>query len=81
MNIPKSLLNRIAKLEQRHLPDPVSKEVLIDELTAELDLVAARLRASPDWREPTLEECERIAREFDAFMATLGWRSSLFENM
>jgi hypothetical protein len=70
-----SLLRRLAALEAAHLPKPpeseADREARIARIMAESDLIHARLRASPDWKEPTEAELAASRAEFDAFMATL----------
>jgi hypothetical protein len=66
----KTILNRLAALEARHLPEPVDDGAL-DHILDALDLTAARMRASPKWREPTQAEHDAALAEFHEFMAAL----------
>jgi hypothetical protein len=66
------ILARLDRLERAlHIDEPADKSVLVERLMAETDLVAARLRASPNYTEPTPEENATYWAEFGAFMATL----------
>jgi hypothetical protein len=44
-----------------------------ERLIAKLDEMAARMRAAPDWREPTPEEQEQAATEIEAWFRQHGY--------
>jgi hypothetical protein len=62
----RTILNRLAALEAAHLPEP--DDGALDRILDALDLTAARLRASPDWKEPTEAEHDAALAEFHEFM-------------
>jgi hypothetical protein len=65
------ILARLDRLERAlHLDEPEDNHAL-ERLMAEMDLTAARLRASPDWRDPTPAELAEAERNFDEFMRSL----------
>jgi hypothetical protein len=70
MSTNAAIMRRLDALEARLAP-PAVDDGALERLIAEMDIVAARLRASKDWTEPTPEENAAYWREFEAFMATL----------
>ena len=67
----RALLRRLDELERRQAP--ASARSAKDELGRRLEAMAARLRAAPDWREPTPEETAEATAAVRAFFAAKGW--------
>jgi hypothetical protein len=59
------LLRRLEAIESR-TPDPEDPGASLDRLKAQIDQIAARLRAQPDWRDPTEAERQQIYRNLEA---------------
>jgi hypothetical protein len=71
LKISKTEQNRLKRLESRRSVQE-DHEAVVGRLMAELDTVAARLRAAPDWREPAEAELTEIERDFDELVKGLG---------
>ena len=67
----RAILRRLDKLERRRAP--AAGDDARTELERRLDELAARLRADPDWREPTAEETAAATAEVRAYFAARGW--------
>jgi hypothetical protein len=69
--VNKTILNRLAALEARHLEEPDADRSL-EQVMKQLDLIAERLHASPDWKEPTPEQRAQSLRDLDAAVGRYG---------
>jgi hypothetical protein len=58
-------LKRLKSIEDRQ-PDPEDAGAALDRFMARMEQIASRLRAEPDWREPTEAERQEIYRNLEA---------------
>src|SRR4051812_40389656 len=66
----RGLAHRIGRLERATQPDaPPEAEGVRERLLRKIDALAVRLRAVPDWREPTLEEAAKDVAAIRAYLA------------
>jgi hypothetical protein len=66
-------LRRLARLESR-APAVEDDGAARERLMARYDQIAARLRAAPDWREPTAAEIAATMAHFEAMFPGIGER-------